>query len=367
MNQQVTWTTTVGTIAPIGNTAILTAPATAGTSTVTASYSTLSANALITVVEGFTAVIPDATKWITFNTWDDQLGGLNLTNAQSSLAVNHREWGYGEVWLVNSGDDIAIEDGVEYDIIFDYQGAATSGAISLTSGFADTWDLKTVTVFNATTATINSGFSNSDFTTQVFTVTASYTGKTNVFVQMLWGADPTNNKPSVATTSLIKNLKVIAKKSNPMQSITLAKGWNLVSTYIETTDMSIATVFECAETVKNDSDFFSTSHPYYLNGIGQIEAGNGYLVWTDNGCNALLEGAISYSQTVELQKGWNIVGYPFNTTKDIDVVLSSISGNIISIKDFDGFWIKDGLNSFTQLNPGKAYYINVSDKCTITW
>lgn len=364
MNKSVTWTASTGTIVPTANTAVFTAPSTATSATVTATFGTLSTNAYITVVEGYVAPIPNATKWIGVNEWSST---VTLTNAQSALSVGYIAWGYGEINLINTGDEISVENGVEYDIIVDYQGAASSGAASLVAGFADTWSTKAVTALNSTQSTISTGLSGTEFTTQVFTVTANVTGKTNLFIQMLWGADPKNNKPSSETTSFIKNIKVIAKKSNPQQRLVLDQGWNLVSTYIKTADMSIPTVMSCATTVKNDNDFYRTTQPDYLNGISAIEAGNGYLVYSPAGCTTLLEGTVSYAPSVKLTKGWNIIGYPFNTTKDIETAISSVLSKTISMKDFEGFWINGGINTYTLMSPGKAYFINVSEDCTIIW
>lgn len=364
MNKSVTWTASTGTIVPTANTAVFTAPITAGDATVTATFGTLSSNVYITVVEGFIAPVPTAANWIGVNEWSQ---AVTLTNTASALSVGYIAWGYGLVDLINVGDEISVENGVEYDIIIDYQGAPSSGAASLVAGFADTWSTKAVTALNSTKSTISTGLSGTEFTTQVFTVTANVTGKTNLFIQMSWGADPSNDKPKVTTTSFIKNIKVIAKKSNPQQRLVLDKGWNLVSTYIQTSDMSIPTVMSCATTVKNDSDFYGSTQPDYLNGITAIEAGKGYLVYSPVGCTKLLEGTVSYASTEKLTKGWNIIGYPFNTTKDIETVISSIQTKTISVKDFEGFWINGGINSFTQMSPGKAYFINVSEDCTITW
>ncbi|MBK8806282.1 MAG: glycoside hydrolase family 11 protein [Bacteroidales bacterium] len=75
-------------------------------------------------------------------------------------------------------------------------------------------------------------------------------------------------------------------------------------------------------------------------------------------------------KSIELRKGWNLVGYPYLETMDIETALQSVWSDLLAIKDFDGSWSKDmnpALVSLRQVKYGMGYYIQVSKNCTLTW
>jgi endo-1,4-beta-D-glucanase Y len=152
------------------------------------------------------------------------------------------------------------------------------------------------------------------------------------------------------------------------QTISLDMGWNLVSISIIPSSTSIVDVVSCADVVKNDEGFFIEGQAEFLNGITDIVPGQGYLIHTSIVCNIDIEGANVSLNSTDLKEGWNIIGYPFVEQQDIETALSSIIDNVEIIKDFDGFWsYNSGVNSLTDLVPGKAYFVKVTQDCTITW
>lgn len=80
--------------------------------------------------------------------------------------------------------------------------------------------------------------------------------------------------------------------------------------------------------------------------------------------------AVQVEETViKLTKGWNLIGCPLDGSTSIETALSSIWDNVEIVKDFDGFYEQSNvpLNSLTELNWGRGYFVKVSEDCELTW
>jgi len=365
-NATIEWTSTAGSITSSDDTSAVYTPNGAGTCTITAKSNGISNTATAITKAGTSIPNPLASNWEVFNTWDNQSNGSGVSDGTEALTINHVQWGYGELWLVNSGVDISLEKDVEYDIIFQYKDDALASVTEIEFGFAATWNASTVTTYSSSVAS-SSNFSTSNFFTTNSTVTATETVSGHLFLKLSWGTDPTNDKPTQAYTSYLKGIKIVPRQETQTQTIVLKSGWNLASTHITATDNSIEAIFPCADKVKDDDNFFSSELPYYLNGVTEISTDKGYLVYSPSGCIASITGQTATPASVFLAKGWNLIGYPLDTQTDVETALSGIISKVESIKNFDYFW-KSGINGGLEtLDPGKAYFIYVSEPCTIVW
>lgn len=81
------------------------------------------------------------------------------------------------------------------------------------------------------------------------------------------------------------------------------------------------------------------------------------------------ENSTTPVQSVELKKGWNLIGCPLDGSTDIKTALSSIWDNVELVKDFDGFYklTDPDFSSLNELQWGKGYFVKVSADCTLTW
>jgi len=73
---------------------------------------------------------------------------------------------------------------------------------------------------------------------------------------------------------------------------------------------------------------------------------------------------------IQLQAGWNLVGYPFAGEKAVEEALSSIWQYVTQVKDMDGFYSKNNtpaLQSLTVVKWGKGYLVYVSEACELIW
>lgn len=170
----------------------------------------------------------------------------------------------------------------------------------------------------------------------------------------------------VITLDEMPNLRTYGQ-TDAKQTISLQAGWNLVSTYLTPANPATETAFSCASVVKNFEGFYTNDQEAFLNSLKSIKAGDGYLVYVENDCDASISGSEFTPSTVTLSTGWNIIGYPFKTDKTVEAALASISNDILVVKTFDSQWAPSGSNTLTELQSGKAYFIKVSKDCTLNW
>ena len=100
--------------------------------------------------------------------------------------------------------------------------------------------------------------------------------------------------------------------------------------------------------------------------LGFPEINGSYGIWVSASDYYLLSGADRYESTsIQLYKGWNLVGYPSGTVRNVNSSLSGIpflyvetydatSGNMMSLSGDD------------PLVPGQACWIYVTEDCTWT-
>ena len=144
------------------------------------------------------------------------------------------------------------------------------------------------------------------------------------------------------------------------KSIALQQGWNLISTNVYLLDSSITTVFTGLDVqeIKTLDAYWRKGQNIALNSLNTITSGQGYLVNMNIAGILNLKGLKNQSNlsVTSLQKGWNLIGCPYQATLAFSTLFNDL--NTISVKNFEGFWMPMGtLNSITNLDPGKAYFI----------
>jgi len=155
------------------------------------------------------------------------------------------------------------------------------------------------------------------------------------------------------------------------QTLTLVQGWNLISLYVSPTNKSIDSVFKAVnadiDEVKTFDAFWKKGQSSNLNSLKAITDGAAYLVSMKNAASLHVLGtAISLPFAETLKTGWNLIGNPLSTLQNITTKVGT--SPLQSIKNFDGFWKSSGtLNSITNFEPGKGYFMNASSSGTLTY
>ncbi|MBK8805207.1 MAG: hypothetical protein IPO21_00595 [Bacteroidales bacterium] len=187
--------------------------------------------------------------------------------------------------------------------------------------------------------------------------------------KIAWNATEDNGwqNPSVFGAADLVGEPVVEKYT---QTIALKRGWNLISLYVTPKSSLISEVFKSVfsniDIIKNLDYLYNKSNPSYLNSLKEIKTGNGYLVYANSDANVTVEGTLLASFSAQLNKGWNIIGYPFQTQKSIQETILEISSKVTSISNFNGVF-QNGGGSIQNFEPSKGYYIKVTDKCTLEY
>jgi hypothetical protein len=119
-------------------------------------------------------------------------------------------------------------------------------------------------------------------------------------------------------------------------SISLNKGWNLVSVPVNPTGSDVASVLspidgKYAAVYAYDGSNYETYIPGgSSNTLNRIEAGRGYWLYMNEAATLTVEGSPA-PRSVPLKTGWNLVGYNSTQAMAIGEALASIEGKYSAV------------------------------------
>jgi len=163
--------------------------------------------------------------------------------------------------------------------------------------------------------------------------------------------------------------------------IHLESGWNLVSFPYLVTDPSIVVIFDSMngdyDIVQNfnasenwDSwKHYHTGKSLSFNDLNHLDNKKGFWIHVTEagGTDLAVAGTIpSTPQTVELKKGWNMVGYPSSTSRvRVDALNNLVFGSEIAVIQFYdiGSGMIVSLGSGDNMEPGKGYWMHATQDC----
>jgi O-glycosyl hydrolase len=177
-------------------------------------------------------------------------------------------------------------------------------------------------------------------------------------------AKATDNKSGVTTSTAIT---VIV---NPVQTINLNAGWNLISFNVSPIYKSIDSVFKTvianATEIKNFDGFWKSGQNSIFNSLTQIQDGGAYFINMKLAETLSLSGpAVVLPFSISLKSGWNLAGVPAQAA--VSITTSVGIKPITTVKNFDGFWQATGTPSITTFDLGKGYFIKTTAATTLNW
>jgi hypothetical protein len=174
-----------------------------------------------------------------------------------------------------------------------------------------------------------------------------------------------NNFNASITTSILPTTLQFNGSQCPVsavtktQTITLTKGWNLISINVCPSDSSITTMFKNVDVleIKTETNFWRKGQNTALNSLSKLLPGAAYLVNMNIATNLTISGnPLGLANYASVSTGWNLIGCYDQTSVNITNYFSAT--NCKEIKNFNGFWIPNGsTNSITTIDPGKGYFI----------
>ena len=144
----------------------------------------------------------------------------------------------------------------------------------------------------------------------------------------------------------------------------------MFSTYMLADDMALNVILNpIVANVIIAKDYLGAAFlpEWNFNGVGDLTVGQGYQIKTAESTSLNIPGTymLPEENPVNLQSGWNMIGYLRTSPAAADAVLADMnaSGNLIIAKDYLGaaYLPEWNFNGIGDLNPGQGYQIKVNN------
>lgn len=167
--------------------------------------------------------------------------------------------------------------------------------------------------------------------------------------------------------SMINALSTAVK--HPLQN-----GWNMISSYIEPVNPDMLEIFSpiaASINIVKDGDGNSMIPAFQINNIGDWDIRQGYQVKTSQADTLYILGprVIPQNVPIDLEPGWQIIGYLLDRPQRIDSVFNAIKSQILLVKDNQGkvYSPQFGINTIGEMQPCQGYKVNAASNVTLTY
>lgn len=158
------------------------------------------------------------------------------------------------------------------------------------------------------------------------------------------------------------------------QWISFPAGWYIFSTGIKPNINELDNIFGSISgglsLIKNESGLVYWPQ-FGVDQIDSLRIGEGYQVHMDQAVELEIAGSRlnPLSHPLQLQSGWNLLGYLLEEPHSADSVMESISGSIRLMKTYNGliYWPDYQINSIGQMKPGEGYFLNMEQATTFIY
>jgi hypothetical protein len=193
-----------------------------------------------------------------------------------------------------------------------------------------------------------------------------------------WQFLPTNNDPMNVGSAEFNAAQIAfgigaVSSSTETQTLSLNAGWNLVSFYVEPTDMTAATVLAPISSsllqIKNLQSSYDPGIPAFFNTLKDLNVKDGYWVKVSEDVSLDVEGAVPSGASMSVKEGWNLVGYPRSSGEGVADELTSLGSTVVQIKNLQSSYdpsIPIFFNTLSTMVPGSGYWLKVSADGTWT-
>jgi hypothetical protein len=179
------------------------------------------------------------------------------------------------------------------------------------------------------------------------------------------------------TTLLIAVLTAAATVLAETVTISLKEGWNLISVPINPSNTLISSVFSSisgkygAVYAYNGIEYEAYIPGASSNSLTRIEASRGYWVYMNEAANVAIDGSVA-PRSINLNVGWNMVGFNSTNTLGIPAALGVVSSKVSAIYAYVAganryiAYFGEGAGELTRFQPGEGYWIYAKESATWT-
>jgi endoglucanase Acf2 len=163
-----------------------------------------------------------------------------------------------------------------------------------------------------------------------------------------------------------------------LQIINFPSGWSMFSTYMIPDNLDVLNILEPLQQnnqiiILKDNSGLAYLPEWNFNAIGNLTIGQGYLIKTSEGCSIELYGDYAFPEehTIELNAGWNTIGYLRIEPTDAESVLIDLNSdnNLVIAKDYNGnaFLPEWNFNAIGDMQPGQGYQLKIIEASSLTY
>lgn len=157
------------------------------------------------------------------------------------------------------------------------------------------------------------------------------------------------------------------------QTITIPAGWSGISSFIEPFESDIEVIMSPAIQeliIMYNLDGQMLFPADEVNTIIDWDRLSGYVIKTSGETQITLCGDIPADNTIQLTAGWNLLPVLSETSVSIDELFTPVMNKLVIIKEVAGvslYYPEFEINTLNALQSGKAYFIKVSEDCSINY
>lgn len=158
------------------------------------------------------------------------------------------------------------------------------------------------------------------------------------------------------------------------QVLNLEVGWNLVSTYIQSSNMDMANIISpIISDVVIVKDYLGLAYlpDWNFNGIGDWNNTQGYQIKTTAANSLSFNGdyVLPEETSITIDAGWNTIAYLRDSGAPTDAVFESVVDDVVIVKDGYGLaYLPDwNFNGIGNMQPGQAYQVKMNSQRVLTF
>jgi len=165
-------------------------------------------------------------------------------------------------------------------------------------------------------------------------------------------------------------LTVVMGELPHYQNISLQSGWNLLSFNIDLGANNFTSIFgNNLQQIKNNTQTYAPAMESYFNTLPALQSARGYWINNNNSQTLSVQGFLldAASNSQALSAGWNLVSYLPDTSMSVAAALVGIIGQVVEVKSISANWTPALGGNLSTMEPGKAYWLNVSAPCNLVY
>lgn len=182
-------------------------------------------------------------------------------------------------------------------------------------------------------------------------------------------------KTGGVNTYSISNIRKLTFADLPApvsQNITLTSGWNSMSSYIipDETDIEVllAQIYPELIILQNMTEIYYPEGN--VNTVENWECQSAFSIKVNQDVDLIITGQPEDIKTVQLTAGWNMLAVISNDEVNAENLFSGMGSNLQVVKEVASggiYWPAFNINTIGNLQPGKAYLVNVLSAASVTF